>query len=840
MIPFEMSINRESLTMKPKILFDVVLKVCHVITTKAMLSKIINSSYCYRYKMLKWAVYGKKSQDVRGKSEIETDNCVSGAKEPCSNKIRRSLDAQEVKKSKKPNRYQRRSLGANARKNSKTIDKENFNYIGSTPNYFKEGFMKKQDGMALKDVSNITPNTATVANHFDKRFEEKNRLVDRNSRDDVPPDLPPTPSTYDRRVREAKKRKLEMNSLTESFRRDSSVYKSERKINVNRSNLTRLTHSISEPSLTDLSDRLSAISHRNCIAFTRPLSNPVCTTKSTSEGLAEIVYDEDLVLNCIEKPVPINKVAEKTTLPIFGNNIFMNNPLYFNKDDGFPNIRPLKRTRKKSNDFESSFKSPSVDKRDAHTLVRDGCSPVGITPLSVKLAALRFSTMSTHSKSKIQPFTNDITDFLPKVENPFNIPLRDEETSTEMENKFILGKDSLASITESTVSTSQMGDVTLERMIEDIIKSTKIVKSRRRILKQLPDKQTNDGIPSQEVIKDLFVNPQTENKSNLIKEAKYINLSRENSMSPKATPTKKMPVQKVNDKLLKNLPIGCFILDDGDGYNEREVRTPDNVIEKIKKSQKTRNSTLNRSQSMSASFERGNLDITSSESTSDLYSAAQERASLRLKRQKCIRRKKSTLSNDNEWKQKHDDARSILTLEIGLPSPAVELPNVSMCAPISPLEYTLNTYDDFPQHTYNSIRSNISHSSLAPYEHVLNKASRGLFGLTLETGIPSPITPVPNLKRSAKVLSEERAYKTSKLEDMLPGESCTPVIEHKSIRRCLTYSPEEYSISSNEEKRRSVASNRLERSCNRYQALKGTIDLEIVTKNDIIDVHGEW
>ncbi|KAJ0180925.1 hypothetical protein K1T71_003010 [Dendrolimus kikuchii] len=783
--------------------------------------------------MLKWAVYGKKNQDVRVQNEANTENYIPGANETCNNKIRKSLDTQEVKKSKKPNRYQRRSLGANTRKNSKAIDKENVNYIGNTPNYFKEGFVKKADGIALKDVSNITPNSATPVKHFDRR-----RFTIHDSKDDIPPDLPPTPPTYSRRVREAKKRKLEMSSSNENFRRDNILYKSERKINTNKTSLTRVTHSISEPSLTDLSDRLSATSHRDSFVFNKTVRNPVCTTKSTNEGPVEIAYDEELVLNCIEKPIPVNKVAEKTTLPIFGNNIFMNNPLYFNKDDGFPNIRPLKRTRKKSNEFESSFRSPSVDKRDAHSLVRDGCSPIAITPLSVKLAALRFSTMSIHSKSKRQPFTNDVTDYFPKVENPFTIPLRDEETSTEMENKFILGKDSLASITESTVSTSQMGDVTLERMIEDIIKSTKIVKSRRRILKQLPDKQIDDEMPSLETVKDLFVNPQAENKANLIKEAKYINLSRENSMSPKSTPTKKMPVHKVNDKLLKNLPIGCFILDDGDGYNEREVRTPENVIEKQKKHNITKNKTLNRSQSMSACFERGNLDTTSSESTPDLYSAAQERASLRLRRQKCIRRKKSTVSNDSLWKQKHENARSILTLEIGLPSPAVELPNLSLCEPLSsPLGYPLNNYEDFPQYTNNSLRSNVSHSSLMPYEQLQNKRSRELFGLTLENGIPSPITPVPNLKRPGKILSEERAHKTSKLEDMLPGESYTPVIEHKSIRRCLTYSPEEYSISSSEEKRRSVASNRLERSCERFQALKGTIDLEIMTKNDIIDVH---
>ncbi|XP_050553536.1 uncharacterized protein LOC118262712 isoform X3 [Spodoptera frugiperda] len=787
--------------------------------------------------MLKWAVYGKKNQELRVANDLESEDCDHYTDEAYNNnKIRRSLDGQTVKRSKKPSRYQRRSLGSAAvRKNLRTVDKENVNYIGNTPNYFREGFIKKPEGLVLKDVSNITP-TGTPVKSYERRKYYLN-----NSKDDIPPDLPPTPPTYSRRVREAKKRKLEMASANDVFRRDSCVYKSERRIKpIDRNSFSpKLSHSTSEPSLTDLSDRLSATttSSRNSIALGKPTKIPVCTTKTTNEGLVEIEYDQDLVINCIEKPIKINKsTIEKSTLPIFGHHIFTDNPLYFNNNDiGLTNIRPLKRTRKKSNDFESSFKSPSVDKKDTHTLVRDGCSPVSITPLSTKLAALRFSTMSVHSKSQRVGFTNDVTEYFPKVENPFTIPLRDEESSTEMENKFILGKDSITNNTDSTVSTTQMGDVTLEKMIEDIIKSTKIVKSKRRILTKAPELDIQEEIPPLETVKDLFVNPQAENKANLIKEAKYVNLSRENSVSPKTTPTKKMPVHRVNDKLLKNLPIGCFILDDGDGYNEREVRTPDNAIDvKRKASPRKRTTNLNRSQSMNLCYERGNLGYMSSESTPDLYSAADERASLRLKRQKCIRRKKSTASNESQWKNK-DLKSSILTLEIGIPSLATELPDTSLCEPLSPPLSNPLDNDDYQNL---SIKSNVSHSSLMPYDNSHNKKSRELFGLTLEHGIPSPITPVPNLKRPGKVLSEERAHKTSKLdEDLLPTDAYTPVIEHKSIRRCLTYSPEENSISSSEEKRRSVASNKLERSSERFQALKGTIDLEIRTRNDVIDVH---
>lgn len=292
----------------------------------------------------------------------------------------------------------------------------------------------------------------------------------------------------------------------------------------------------------------------------------------------------------------------------------------------------MKRTRKKSNEFESSFKSPSVDKRDTHTLLRDACSPVSVTPLSVKLAALRFSALSTHSKSQRIPFTNDVTEYFPKIENQFPIALKDEESVTEMEYKFILGKDSLNNNTESTVSTTQMGDVTLEKMIEDIIKSTKIIKSKRRILNKDIQVSIEEEIPPLDCVKDLFVNPQAENKANLIKEAKYVNLSRENSISPKNTPTKKiMPVHRVNERLLKNLPIGCFLLDDGDGYNEREVCTPENAIESKSRirSKEFVNKTLARSQSMNAaSISKGTLDRATSESTPDLTEGSSK---LRLK-----------------------------------------------------------------------------------------------------------------------------------------------------------------------------------------------------------------
>ncbi|XP_031769692.2 uncharacterized protein LOC113522879 isoform X3 [Galleria mellonella] len=808
--------------------------------------------------MLKWAVHGKKNQEVRNNNEIEIDP-VPFSNGPSTNNIRRSFDAQSVKKSKKPSRYQRRSLGSTAIKknNIKTVDKENVNYIGNTPNYFKEGFIKKAESIALKDVSNITPTSGTPVKNFERR-----RYYLNGSKDDIPPDLPPTPPTYSRRVREAKKRKLEMTSTnSEAFRRDNCIYKSERRIKpIDRVNFSspKLSHSTSEPSLNDLSDRLSAStnsSRRSFLIGKHINNNIISTTKPPNEGLVEIEYDKDLVINCIEKPISTeNHAIEKTTLPIFGHNIFMDNPLYLNKNDvltNISNIRPLKRTRKKSNEFESSFKSPSVDKKDAHVLLREGCSPVTITPLSVKLAALRFSTMSTHSKSQRPLFSNEVTEYFPKVEHPFAIPIKDEECSTEMENKFILGKDSLTNSTESTVSTTQMGDVTLEKMIEDIIKSTKIVKTRRRILHQIPDNlAVEEEIPPLDAVRDLFVNPQADNKSNLIKEAKYVNLSRENSVSPKNTPTKKitkMPIHRVNDKLLKNLPIGCFILDDGDGYNEREVRTPEDVIVDVSASKKEStnqvNILLNRSHSMNSSlFDKSNLKSNLSESTPDLYSVTKKNSNIRLRRQRCIRRKKSTVSNESQWKRDSElKSSSYLTLEMGIPSPVAELQNVSLCQPLSTSHDCIVKPSYSIDHISNDIlvRSNVSHSSLKSQEpDQSNRRSRELFGLTLENGVPSPITPVAGLKRTSNVLSEERAHKTSKLdEDLCPSEAFTPVIEHKSSRRCLTYSPEEYSINSSEEKRRSVTSNRLERSSDRSQLLKGTIDIEIITKNDVIDVH---
>ncbi|KAL4721140.1 hypothetical protein ACJJTC_009420 [Scirpophaga incertulas] len=809
--------------------------------------------------MLKWAVYGKKTQDVQPN---QTPDGQLYSHEPYNSKIRRSLDAQTVKKTKKPSRYQRRSIGATARKNNiKTVDKENLNYnnyIGHTPNYFKEGFIKKYEGLALKDVSNITPSSVTPIKNYDRRKYQF------DSKEEIPPDLPPTPPTYSRRVREAKKRKLEMTiNNTECFRRNSSGYKSERRIKpINKSLLTsfKLCHSTSEPSLIDLSERLNAAlndSNRSFRIHRNKIGSSISTIRNTHEEIAEIEYDEDLIINCVEKPLPLNKTnIDKITLPIFGNHIFMDNPLYFNKNRaGFTSIRPLKRTRKKSNEFESSFKSPTVDKKDANTLLRDGCSPISITPLSIKLAALRFSTMSTHNKSQLRPYVNDEPEYFTKIENPFTIPtIKDDEVSVEMENKFILSKESVSNVTESTVSTTQMGDITLEKMIEDIIKSTKIIKTRRKILNNecLTNLETvQDEIPPLKTVKDLFVNPQADIKTNLIKEAKYVNLSRESSISPKTTPVKKMmPVHRVNENLIRKLPIGCFILDDGDGYNEREVRTPDCVKDNDLDSNikhKTSKNILNRSCSMNiSSTDKSNLENVMSESTPDLFGASRDIIN-GLRRQKCIRRKKSTVSNESYKRQRDLDAvpGSFLTLDSGIPSPALELQNVSMCEALS----TSFNYIAAPPYRIEfanipsdnlSINSNVSHSSLMPHEIIIgnNQRSKELFGLTLENGIPSPITPVPRLKRSSNVLSEERAHKTTKVEDdLLSTDIVTPVLEHKSSRRCLTYSPEESCINSSEEKRRSIVSNALEQSSERLQSLKGTIDLEIKTRNDIIDVH---
>ncbi|XP_041974629.1 uncharacterized protein LOC121729951 isoform X2 [Aricia agestis] len=777
--------------------------------------------------MLKWAVYSKKNQEVQSKNEAEETKPY--AAKSCADTTRRSLDAQTVKRSKKPSRYQRRSLGAAARKNNIRIaDKENFNCVGNTPNHFREGFVKKADIGALKDVSNITPTSVTP-------ILERRKYLFANIKDDLLSELPPTPPTYSRRVREAKKRKLEMSisNNNEVFTRNSCTYKSERRINPDRSISlsSKLSHSVSEPSLHDLTERLSASSNSSKSSTSlskQPFSkNPISTTETAREGIVEIEYDKDVVINCVEKPVVEEAAVEMTTLPIFGHHVFTEHPFYFKKmGEGPPDIRPLKRTRKKSCDFESSFKSPSIDKKDVHSLIRDGCSPVSITPLSTKLAALRFSAMSTHTKSQRIVNSADVTEFFPKVD-PFILPVKDEESSTEMENKFILAKDSISNVTESTSSTTQMGDITLEKMIEDIIKSTKIVKSKRRILKKEAKVEEEDVIPTLEAAKDLFVKPCSETKSNLIKEARCVNLSRENSLSPKSTPVKKrMPIHRVNEKLLKNVPIGGFILDDGDGYNEREVITPDIDVNNRDFT------TLCRSQSMKPTTTiRKNMESTISESTPDLF-AATDFNNVRLRRQRCIRRKKSTVSNESICKLKDLENKSslVLTLEMGIPSPLAELQDVSLCEPLSIL---LDVPNDA---NLNQSLQNVSHSSLKSLQ---NRRSRELFGLTLDNGIPSPITPVPNLKRpSMNILSDERANKTSKLgEDLLANDITTPVIEHRSSRRCLTYSPEESSINSSEEKRRSVASNRLERSTDRFAAPKGTIDLEIETRNNVIDVH---
>lgn len=814
--------------------------------------------------MLKWAVYGKKNQNIKVSKDNEAEDSDPYANGPYTpSQLRRSLDAQTVKKSKKPSRYQRRSIGSTVRKNNlKTVDKENVNYIGNTPNYFKEGFVNKKTdpGFVLKDVSNITPTSATpVKSRLERRINNINV-----SKDAIPPDLPPTPPTYSRKIREAKKRKLEMASTNtrDFFSRDKVTSKFEQN---NTHDMPTLSHSRSEPSLNDLSERLSSnrTSYRNSNILEKQLKSHVSTIKVTNQGLAEIEYDKDLILNCIEKPIVENKLeaVKRCTLPIFGHHIFIENPLYFNKNEtDSQQIRPLKRARKKSNEFESCFKSPSVDKKDVHTMVRESCSPISMTPLSSKLAALRFSTMSTHTKSQRITVPVDISECFPKTENNSLFALRDEENSAEMENKFILSKDSTTNVTGSTVSTTQMGDVTLERMIDDIIKSTRKVKTKRRIFNndisfyRQENMQEETSLKKPDDGKDTFINSQAENKVNLIREAKYVSLSRENSLSPKTSPYKKLDSIKKNNRILNTISQIAYnsFIDDGTEYNEREVKTPDIIEFKNDRSDNChlQLSQLARSQSMNASCTiKTNLGNISSESTPDLYTSLQGNSNLRLRRQKCIRRKKSTASSESSWRNKQVQLKSILTLDTGIPSPCTsDANNMSICVPLSSSfncvvgpPCTLRADDlekTFASRANTSCISNMSHSSSMlqePYIPNVRK-SKELFGYTLENDVPSPITPISNLKRPRCNLSEERIPKTCKVNDDYLMDDVTPIIEHKTTRRCLTFSPEEASINSSEEKRRSIASNRLEKSADRYQ---GTIDLNIITKDNIIDVHGE-
>lgn len=803
--------------------------------------------------MLKWAVYGKKNQDI--KLSKEYGKLQPFTNEAYTNHPRRSLDAQTVKKSKKPSRYQRRSLGSTAIRKSNlkpADDKENVNYIGNTPNYFKEGFVPKKSDIsfALKDVSNITPTSTPTKSNL-----QKQKYHIGGAKDAIPPDLPPTPPTYSRKIREAKKRKLEMTSVNNNDNNLLGKTNIESSLHVDQQDRTSiLSHSQSEPSLNKLSDRLELNkgNSRNSIAITRSQRNvPISTTKTSTQCLVEIEYDQNLIINCIEQPILEAKKkfsAKHSTLPIFGHHIFKNKPLYFNKNDLDSEQRiSVKRVRRTSN--ENSNMSPLIDQKDLHTLVREACSPISLTPLSVKLAGLRFSTLSTHTKSQRIIDQGELTEFLPKIDNTFSNVLRDEETSTEMENKFILCKDSVNNVTETTVSTTEMGDLTLEKMIEDIIKSTRKVKTKRRILHNnfRGFEMTDDEKECLKVNQpnDFFIESQAENKVSQIREAKYISLSRESSLSPINSPNKKNDQYNRRNnniyKSLSNMPMGTFVLDEETEYNEREVKTPEHFILHDHKCKPK--ITLERSQSMYSTDKvcniKENFDCISSESTPDLHTSLQRNSNSRLRRQRCIRRKKSTLSNESSWRKHQSERKSMLTLDNGIPSPcASDINNISICDPLSSSfncimgpPYRMEPINSSPK----SIISNTSLFLRDGYsEH--NKRSRELFGLTLENGIPSPITPILNLKRPSCNLSEERAHKTSKLDDDI---KMTPVIEHKSSRRCLTFSSEEASIDSSEENRRSIASNRLERSYDKIQPLKATIDLEILVRNTSVDVHGE-
>ncbi|GBP08346.1 hypothetical protein EVAR_78814_1 [Eumeta japonica] len=780
----------------------------------------------FHVKMLKWAVYGKRNQDLSDEHR-KTHDILESHADNYDSKTRKSLDACTQNKSKKPIRYQRRSLGSNTRKNnSKSTDKENLNFIGNTPNYFKEGFIRKKIdvGLALKDVSNTTPTPGESIRSKNvlgaRQACERKRYYISGSTEALPPDLPPTPPTYSRRIREAKKRKLEMTSVASSdlsFNRNNINFKSERRNehNIDKDPVKRgslLNRTQSEPSLNNLSERLNASinSHRHSVVVAKQQKKlqAVNTTKSSSEGLVEIEYDKNLVLNCVEKPlvdVTQNHFEKKSTLPIFGNHVFMKNPLYFKRNDlDFDEIRQLKRTREKSNEFESSFKSPSVDKRDVHSLIRDGCSPACATPLSVKLADLRFSTLSTHIETDRIDLDREDADFFPRIENPFIISLRDEENSAEMENKYILLKEN-TNETESTVSTTHMGDITLERMIEDIIKSTKKVKTRRKAINTFVENKKDEGIlrPC-----SLFVNTQAKHKTNLIREAKCVNLSRENSVSPKYSPPKgniNINYTSFHKRIIRSLSKEkSFILAQGNGCNEREVKTPDTFEHKTRL---TNQHMLNRSQSMKHNSIRTTIGCISSESTPDLYNALQD-TSIRLKRQRGVRRKKSSVSRENLWNKQPIDLKSVLTLEMAIPdSNVLEENDVLECDRCS-FDYIVESSrgdiygsDRQRRSSLTSIDSDVGLKYLNPY-----MKSRDGLRFATDNEMTSLSTHAANLKKAERQL------------------------------KCLTYSPEEGSISSADERRRSVASGRLE-GADKFHALKGTIDLEIVTNNDVIDVH---
>lgn len=860
-------------------------------------------------KMLKWAVNSKRAEgQVPSRLSLESSGALETGR-------RRSLAA--------PPQGRRRN-----RRSLHNVDKENLDFIGCTPAFsHKElyAFRKLEyTSGALKDVSNLTPNSATPNSpRISTPNRRSNGYVESafglESRFTITPTncLPHSivhsqPFLKKRRILLDKEIYVDCADIINEVVKIDDNFKSAKtnlvrnlsenvsSVNsgdvIDNSNVQKKQDLKSEDNLENQTVNLSKPKqHLQRLCIEKPLANAginFSTINATSLQTFEIEYSPcafSAVNNNNKKSIIGNgrdPASCLSTLPVMGSRMFINNPLYFNMDNtaGDENIPASKRSKV---DFADNFSAMMNKLSPLSALRQNGskdrakiCSEV--SPLARKMASLCFNRMRANPLSPEDEPTNVTKSVLEIKKRRPLLAMRDDEVSIELETKTI-SERSIGD--ESTITDSKMGDVTLEKMIEDILKSTKKVKRARKVKLHTRLSDIDQKLNKAEVVEspkaEISLSPVCApvspkpimNNNTDIKSASVLSIKEHFSESSDKVANNYLEQEKT---FIEYDPFNC----------EREVKTPEN---RLSQSANIGIETMLKGcleKCSLASMVKGN----SRKRANSLGFTPTHNGSLpldfdfNLKRQRCVRRKRYCHREETEEtvSLNNENMESGLTLKTGIPSPFTPenrslsriLKSTSynsitgypfLFNPGDDVEYSAekNSYQisdhqisNSPTLNYINYR-NIPATSVSGSSFMLGQisiekksssyASSKMFGLTLECGIPSPSSPfaanrfldldTPGFCSS--FLTDSSTHKFADDSVDILSEPVTPVAEFRTSRRCLTYSPEEDDLRGLE-----MPSNlnnaRSRQGIVQTQTSGGTVDLAIECKNDQISVHSEY
>lgn len=707
--------------------------------------------------MLKWAVSSKRAGEPQQPSRL-------------------SLDSGGITKPKVP---RRRSLGGPSCRRRSHVrralqDKENVNYMaGCTPCFPSKDLLSaiRKFDSPLKDVSNLTPNTPNTPKDMRAKSTPKNKIFTEKS---------PAIKVLDESAL----------SPTNNTTPISCI-----------SNRPNIAHQFIKKRRILLDQPPPEAGERKTVDD----APKICIEKLMhSKDIKSTIYASTVPSFEIEySPCNVRSNEDTvclSTLPLIGSRVFIKNPLYFNADD-LPQVGHALPAKKPK--IEDNF-SMLLNKLSPMSALRfNGHKPKvcsEVSPLAKRLASLCFNKMSA-----LSPEDEKVKYSVPK----------DDETISEMETKMI-GERSLSK-TESTISDSKMGDATLERMIEDILKSTKKVKHARRV--RLKTRLTQSPEVKNVVESSLKDNAKEATSENL-------NLSQKEK---------------------------TYIIYDSLNSSEREVKTPE-----------TRLNAENENEVSIVSTESRRTNSTSSTSTPLHNNSLPNDYDFNLKRQRCVRRKRPH-HDEEEEEPKIIERESCLTLKEGIPSPMTPTrPKVNLLESDSfnsitgfpfdrnersqmsigiinrPSQYQTLGLPIFSPNSNCFRMENVSNSSLmlGHYSGERMNTDNKMLGLTLECGIPSPLS-LGNMGLDSGFSMSSPALASSYVQDDAKNcddsldvfsEPVTPVVEFRSSRRCLTYSPDEGNFS--DDKRASKKRH--------HQQSNGTLEMTMIFKDNRINIHSEY